>query len=179
MDKILWVDLEMTGLDLEQSVIIEFAGIVTNLKLEPLAQYHEIIFQPEEKMALMNDWVRNTHGASGLLDMVPKGKPIEQVEAEILAFLKPHFGDENPILAGNSIHQDRKFIDKYMTELSEYLHYRMIDVSSFKQVFRHMYGVTLEKNTPHRAYDDIMASIQELKHYLQFVNVPEAFQSQT
>jgi len=172
MEKILWVDLEMTGLDTEQCVIIEFAGIITDLKLEPLDQYHQVIYQPEDRMALMNDWVRTTHTASGLLDLVPNGKPLDVVEAEVLAFLKPHFGDESPVLAGNSIHQDRKFIDKYMVQLGEYLHYRMIDVSSFKQVFRHMFGVNLQKESPHRAHDDIMASISELKQYLGYIKVP-------
>lgn len=174
MKKILWVDLEMTGLDPEESVIIEFAGIVTNLQLDPLGKYHKVIYQPPHLLKGMNDWVQKTHSASGLLDMIPDGLPVDKVEAEILSFLKPQFGEERPILAGNSIHQDRKFIDKYMTLLGNYLHYRMIDVSSFKQVFRHMYGVSLEKNTPHRAYDDILASISELKHYLQYIHVPGA-----
>ncbi len=172
MDKILWVDLEMTGLDPEIAVIIEFAGVITNLQLEPLDQYHAIVYQPEDKMALMNDWVRTTHGKSGLLAKIPEGKPLDQVEREVLAFLRPHFGDERPVLAGNSIHQDRKFIDKYMVDLSEYLHYRMIDVSSFKQIFRYMYGVHLDKASPHRATDDILASIDELKYYLTFITPP-------
>ena len=120
----------------------------------------------------MNDWVRNTHQEGGLLDLVPGGKPLHVVEQEVLDFLAPHFADEAPVLAGNSIHQDRKFIDKYMDRLGTYLHYRMIDVSSFKQVFRHMYGLTVEKTSPHRAYDDIMASISELKQYLTYIHVP-------
>lgn len=173
MDKIFWVDLEMTGLSPYTSVIVEFAGIITDLKLEPLAQFHEVVYQPPEELAKMNDWVRTTHGDSGLLDEIPNGKPLAKVETAVLDFLRPHFGEERPILAGNSIHQDRKFIDRYMKDLAEYLHYRMIDVSSFKQVFRHIYHINLEKHTPHRAYDDIMASIEELKHYMQYIHVPQ------
>lgn len=173
MDKILWADLEMTGLDPVESVIVEFAGIITDLSLEPLDEYHAVVFQPPQALAKMNDWVRKTHTESGLVAKIPFGKPIDVVEAEILEWLKPHFGDERPILAGNSIHQDRKFIDRYMVDLGEYLHYRMIDVSSFKQVFRFMYGITVEKDTPHRAQDDILASIKELKEYLAYVKIPE------
>jgi len=172
MEKIFWVDLEMTGLDPHESVILEIAGVVTDLQLEPIDDIHLVVYQPDEALAKMNDWVRKTHGESGLLELVPKGKPLAEAEREVLAFLKPHFADEAPILAGNSIHQDRKFIDRYMLDLAGYLHYRMIDVSSFKQVFRFMYDITLEKHAPHRAYDDIIASIEELKFYLQFVQVP-------
>lgn len=172
MEKILWVDLEMTGLDPDECVIVEFAGIITDLKLNPLDQYHRVIYQPPEKLENLNEWVQKTHTQSGLMEQIPNGIPLDQVEDEIMAFLAPHFPDGDPVLAGNSIHQDRKFIDKYMHKLSEFLHYRMIDVSSFKQVFRHMYGVELEKNSPHRAYDDIMASISELKHYMAFIKVP-------
>ena len=171
MNKIFWVDMEMTGLDPEQTVILEFAGIVTNLKLEALAQYQTVIYQPEEELAKMNQWNFQTHSGSGLLAQVPTGKPISVAEGEIIAFLKKHFQDEQPVLAGNSIHQDRKFIDRHMPKLAAVLHYRMIDVSSFKQVFRHFYHVNFKKENRHRAFDDITASINELKHYLKYVQL--------
>jgi oligoribonuclease len=173
MKNILWVDLEMTGLEPEESVIIEFAAIVTGLDFQPLDQYHAIVYQTPEVMAGMNDWVRRHHGESGLLAQVHSGVPLDQVERDVLAFIARHFADERPILAGNSIHQDRKFIDKYMPLLAEKLHYRMLDVSSFKLVFRDIYQVTYTKNQTHRALDDISESIEELKCYLAHVNLTD------
>ena len=172
MEKIFWVDMEMTGLNPLEAVILEFAGIVTDLDLTVLDSFHEVVYQDRRELVKMNEWNRTTHAESGLLDAVPNGKPIEEVDERILAFLQPHFPDEEPILAGNSIHQDRKFIDRYMPRLSAFLHYRMIDVSSFKMVFKHMYGLTYKKDTPHRAFDDILASIEELSYYRQFIKVP-------
>ncbi len=171
MKKIFWADLEMTGLDPEDSVIIEFAGIVTDLDLNPLAHFEAVVFQPEAELLKMNEWNLNTHTESGLLSLVPTGIPIAQVEQEVLSFLRCHFPDERPVLAGNSIHQDRKFIDRYMKELGDFLHYRMIDVSSFKQIFKSKFAITYDKNTPHRAVEDITASIAELKHYLSFIRI--------
>ena len=172
MDRIFWLDLEMTGLDPEQAGIIEFAGIVTDLELKPLGRYHSVVFQPQEELDKMDSWNVKTHTATGLIHQIPGGKPLVEVEREAMAFLKPFFGRSRPILAGNSIHQDRRFIDRYMLDLSKYLHYRMIDVSSFKEVFRSLYKVTVKKRNVHRAFDDIMASIEELQGYLQFINVP-------
>ena len=172
MKKIFWVDMEMTGLDPDYAVILEFAGVVTDLGLEPLDRFQAVIYQPPEELEKMNEWNWETHTSSGLLTLVAKGKPLGQVERDVLAFLKPHFVEERPILAGNSIHQDRKFIDKYMKELSCFLHYRMIDVSSFKQVFKYIYDVNFSKNNTHRAFEDITASIEELKHYLSYFNLP-------
>ena len=171
MEKIFWVDMEMTGLNPLESVILEFAGIITDLNLTVLESIHEVVYQAESELVKMNEWNRTTHGGSGLLAAVPNGQPIEVVDQQIVSFLRPHFPNEAPILAGNSIHQDRKFIDRYMPDLSAFLHYRMIDVSSFKMVFKHMYGLTYEKETPHRAFDDILASIEELSYYKRFIQV--------
>ena len=173
MKKIFWVDMEMTGLNPEQDVILEFAGIVTDLNLNSLDRIHAVIYQDKEKLDLMDAWNLRTHSESGLLDLIPNGQPLARVEENVLDFLKTHFENEKPVLAGNSIHQDRRFIDRYMKSLSSFLHYRMIDVSAFKIVFNHMFQVSLEKQTPHRAFDDIMASIKELKHYLRFIKVPD------
>jgi len=172
MERILWVDLEMTGLDPETAVIIEFAAIITDNRLEALDAYRAVVRQPESELAKMNEWNVKTHGESGLTALVPMGKPLATVENEAVAFVKRWFGEAQPILAGNSIHQDRKFIDKYMASLSAMLHYRMLDVSAFKLVFRHLYGVEFEKANAHRAHDDILASIAELKHYMAFIHVP-------
>ena len=172
MEKIFWADLEMTGLDPKDSVIIEFAGIVTDLRLKQLDHYEAVVFQPQEELDKMDEWNQNTHGGSGLLARIPKGKQLEQVEDEVLVLLNRHFEPGTSILAGNSIYQDRRFIDEYMPRLSAFLHYRMLDVSSFKQVFKFMYGVTFEKGNSHRAMDDITESIGELAHYLEHVKAP-------
>ena len=173
MDRIFWVDLEMTGLDPEESVIIEFAGIVTDLKFRELGRIHEVVFQPQEELDKMNDWNVQTHTASGLLDLIPSGRPLGEVEENVISFLAPFFTEEKAILAGNSIHQDRRFIDRHMSHLAEYLHYRMIDVSAFKLVYKHIFKVAFEKKNTHRAFDDITESIAELKHYLGFVQLPD------
>jgi len=178
MEKIFWVDMEMTGLNPNESVILEFAGIVTDLNLTVLDSIHEVVYQDESELLKMNEWNQITHAGSGLMEAVPNGMPIGLVDERTVAFLKPHFPGEAPILAGNSIHQDRKFIDRYMPRLSAFLHYRMIDVSSFKLVFKHMYGLTFKKDTPHRAFDDIMASIEELSFYRRFIQVPAATDAQ-
>ncbi len=173
MKNIFWVDLEMTGLDPYESVILEFAGIVTDLELNQLHRYQAVVQQPQSELAKMNEWNTKTHSESGLLELVPNGKALETVEQEIIDFIHTHFGEDKPILAGNSIHQDRKFIDRYMKRLANNLHYRMIDVSSFKQVFRYLYNIEFSKANTHRAFEDISASIEELKHYLSFINIPK------
>lgn len=172
MEKIFWADLEMTGLNPCRAVILEFAGIITNLDLEILDQIEAVVHQPPEELAKMNEWNLRTHTESGLLDRVPRGKPLDEVETRVIEFLSPHFPDSKPILAGNSIHQDRKFIDRHMQRLAELLHYRMLDVSSFKEIFNHRYHISFKKNNAHKAMEDIIASIDELKFYLGFIKVP-------
>lgn len=172
MQNIFWVDMEMTGLDPKENVIIEFAHIITDLKLNPLDQYHAVIYQPQSELDKMDEWNMRTHGESGLTAKIPQGKPLAEVESEVIDRLKHFFPEEKPILAGNSIHQDRKFIDTYTKRLASLLHYRMIDVSSFKQIYKHCFQLTYQKETPHRALDDIQASIDELKFYMSYVNLP-------
>ena len=169
MKKMLWVDLEMTGLDPYENVIIEFAGIITDTQFNHLDSYHAIVFQPDHELAKMDEWNPTTHGGSGLLEKIPHGKPEETVEQEVITWLQSHFQDEKPILAGNSIHQDRKFIDHHWKNLAEILHYRMLDVSSFKLVYRHFLGHEYDESNPHRAVDDIQASIDELKYDISFI----------
>lgn len=171
MERIFWADLEMTGLDPEQSVIIEFAAIVTDLNFKELGSYHSVVYQPPSLLEGMDEWNTRTHTESGLLAGIPNGKKLELVESELLAFIDEHFKEENPVLAGNSIHQDRKFIDRYMPRLSKRLHYRLLDVSSFKLIYNHLYQVRFTKQNTHRAVDDIHESINELKHYLGYVKV--------
>ncbi len=171
MKKQLWMDLEMTGLDENIHKIIEIAAIVTDVNGKPLDEYHQVVYQPKEALDLMDDWCVKTHGSSGLTEQIPNGKPLEEVEEELVKFLSKNFErNQRPVLAGNSIWNDRKFIDKYLPRISKRLHYRMIDVSSFKEVFREKWGLKVEKNNSHRATDDILDSIKELKEYLTYVD---------
>jgi len=172
MGKLLWVDLEMTGLDETKEVILELAALVTDLDFNALDQLHHVVFQPQDALDRMDDWCKKTHGESGLTAKVKDGTPLPQVETELLALMDKHFAaKEQVLLAGNSIGNDRRFIDEYMTQVSKRLHYRMIDVSSFKEIFRLKYGIKFEKKNHHRAVDDILESIDELKAYLAYVQV--------
>lgn len=168
--KLLWVDLEMTGLDPEQHVIIEIAAEVTDFTFKTLASYEAIIHQPDEVMARANEWAAAQHEQSGLAARVKnEGQPEDEVKHELMGFIKAQFGDEPAVLAGNSIHNDRNFIKKWWPEVDALLHYRMLDVSSFKIVMQGKYGVQFEKNDAHRAFDDIQASIAELQYYLDYL----------
>lgn len=163
--------MEMSGLDPEKCKILEVAAIITDGEYEPLDQYHSVVFQPPEVMASMDEWCTTNHAKSGLSAAVKNGKREEIVEEELLHFISKYFKQEDrPILCGNSIGQDRKFIDLYMKKLSQRLHYRMLDVSSFKIVFKDKYKIEYTKKGSHRAIDDILESIAELKHYLSFVS---------
>ncbi|MCE7885641.1 MAG: oligoribonuclease [Actinobacteria bacterium ATB1] len=165
---LLWLDMEMTGLDPEVCVILEVAAIATDPELHPLGVFDEVVRQPDEALAGMDDWNTKTHTASGLVARVPGGKELEGVETDLLGFVDAHFDRKSPIvLCGNSIGQDRKFIDRYMPRLAERLHYRMIDVSSFKEMLGRRFGVEFKKAQRHRALDDIKESIAEMDHYLE------------
>lgn len=168
--KLLWVDLEMTGLDCENDVIIEIAAEVTDNDFKTLASYEALILQPEEKLSGMNPWAQAQHDGSGLTDRIRKeGKPEQDVIHELIGFIQAQFGDEPAVLAGNSIHNDRTFIKKWWRDVDALLHYRMLDVSSFKIVMQMKYDVQFEKNDAHRAFDDIQASIAELQFYLEWL----------
>lgn len=171
MDKLLWIDLEMTGLDVEKEVIIEAAAIVTDLNYTVLDEYHSIVKQDQKFLDSMDEWNTQHHGASGLTAAVPNGNEPELVEKDLLDLVETHFSQDKPVLAGNSIHQDRLFIDKYFKNLSNRLHYRMLDVSSFKVIFNNKYKKSFSKKGSHRAVDDILESIEELKYYMSFVSL--------
>lgn len=161
--------MEMTGLDVEKEVIIEVAAIVTDLDFKELDTYHAVVKQPQKYIDGMDAWNTEHHGASGLTAAIPTGKEQDVVENELLALISKHFGNNNkerPIIAGNSISQDRLFIAKHMHSLNAALHYRMLDVSSWKIIFAEKYNLKYEKQNTHRALDDIRESIAELKYYL-------------
>ena len=166
--KLLWMDLEMTGLDTSKHVIVEVAAEITDFNFKTLASYEAVIAQPEERLAAIDAWSKEQHTISGLMDRInTEGRAEKEVVHELVGFVKAQFGNEPAILAGNSIHNDRSFIKAWWPEVDQLLHYRMLDVSSFKVLMQAKYGVVFEKNKAHRAFDDIQASIAELQYYLE------------
>jgi oligoribonuclease len=169
-----WVDLEMTGLDPVKDRILEVGIVITDLNLKPLEEFHRIVYQPQAFLDQMDDFCQKLHGNSGLTKAVQTGTPQDQVESEILALAARYFGpNERIVLAGNSVGNDKRFIDQHMHKLAARLHYRIIDVSSFKEVLHTKHGLTFEKKKLHRATDDIYESIQELTYYLSFFSIPK------
>jgi len=173
--KLLWVDLEMTGLDPEQDVILEVAAEITDFDFKTLASYEAIVQQPKELVVermQKNIWWKDfPENRDEFVRKMAGGKPSEQVERELVALVEQQFGQEPAVLAGNSIHNDRGFIRRWWPQLDLKLHYRMLDVSSFKVLMQAKYGVQFEKKEVHRAFDDIQASIAELQHYLEWFTV--------
>jgi len=169
-----WIDLEMTGLDDTQDVILEVAAAVTDLEFKILEEYDRVVHQPQEALDRMDDWCKKTHGASGLTAKVKMGTALGEVEKELIALLDRHFPkkEDKVVLCGNSVGNDRRFIDRYLPGFAKRLHYRLIDVSSFKEIFRQKYGLKYEKKNAHRALGDIHESIAELKTYLSHVTAP-------
>lgn len=174
--KILWVDLEMTGLDAENDLILEIAAIATDWDFHEIATYQGVIknedMSIEERLAANSVfWDANPESKNGLLAQNAEGKDLTEVEDELLAFIEKHFDkDERVLLGGNSIHMDRRFIVAQWPKLDARLHYRMLDVSAWKVVFEGKYGKKFPKPDKHRALDDIRGSIEELKYYLRKVH---------
>jgi oligoribonuclease len=174
--RLLWVDLEMTGLDFEKDVILEVAAEITDFNFKTLASYEAIVAQPQktvvERMQKNIWWKDYPENRDEFVRKMESGKPSKQVEQELMALVHEHFGSEPAILAGNSIHNDRNFIKQWWPELDLKLHYRMLDVSSLKVFMQGRYGVEFEKKEVHRAFDDIQASIAELQYYLEWLRDP-------
>jgi oligoribonuclease len=170
--KLLWVDLEMTGLDAINDVILEVAAEVTDFDFTTLASYEACVSQPRElvveRMRKNTWWQDFPANRDSFIEKLGDGKPSEQVEKDLIALVDEHFKGEPAILAGNSIHNDRNFIKQWWPELDLKLHYRMLDVSSLKIIMQGKYGLDFEKKDVHRAFDDIQASIAELQHYLEW-----------
>ena len=171
---LIWVDLEMTGLDPETHKIIEIASIVTDAQLNILAEGPVIaIHQPEEELVKMDDWCTNTHTNSGLVARVQASEYNEAAAIEeTIAFLEKWVPKGISPICGNSIGQDRRFLYKHMPKLEEYFHYRYVDVSTIKELTRRWKPEILdgfEKTGTHLALDDIRESIAELKYYRQHI----------
>src|SRR5215510_12221550 len=171
-DVLVWLDMEMTGLDPARERIIEIATILTDGQLAEIAVGPElVIHQPDEVLAAMDDWNTKHHRASGLTERVRASTVSDaDAEAQTIAFINAHVpARERPVLAGNSIHQDRRFIRRYMPALEKRLHYRMVDVSTIKELARRWYPSLIAKQKAkketHRALDDIRESIEELRFY--------------
>ena len=170
-DRIVWIDCEMTGLDQVADALIEVAAVVTDSELNVLGDGVDIVISPP-KAALeqMNDFVRDMHTTSGLLDDLPAGATLAEAEATVLEYIRSWVPDAGKApLAGNSIGTDKTFLERDMPGLIGHLHYRVVDVSSIKELARRwyprVYYASPEKNGGHRALADILESIDELRYY--------------
>lgn len=170
--RLLWVDLEMTGLDAENDVILEIAAEITDFEFNTLASYEAIIAQPTDivvdRMQKNAWWQSYPENRDEFVRKTVMGKPSQVVEAELIALIEEYFGAEPAVLAGNSIYNDRGFIKHWWPQLDLKLHYRMLDVSAWKVFMQGAHGVGFEKREVHRAFDDIQASIAELQYYLEW-----------
>lgn len=173
--RLFWVDLEMTGLDARNDVILEVAAEITDFEFTKLASYEAIIRQPAEVVTdrmQQNGWWQNY--PENRDEFIRKtsdeqaAKPSAQVESELVALIDTYIGGEPAILAGNSIHNDRAFIRHWWPTLDAALHYRMLDVSAWKVFMQGRYGLNYEKQDVHRAFEDIQASMAELQYYLDW-----------
>jgi oligoribonuclease len=175
-DFLVWIDMEMTGLDPEQHVILEIASIVTNAELDIVAIGPCIaINQPENILSLMDEWNRKHHQSSGLLDRVRSSAyTCQRAEQETIQFISKYCKERQSPLCGNSVWQDRRFLIKYMPRLEAFLDYRNIDVSSVKELVLRWYPKLppFQKTKAHQAIKDIKESISEMKYYRKNVFIP-------
>jgi oligoribonuclease len=177
-DRLVWIDCEMTGLDLGADALIEVAALVTDFDLNVLGEGIDLIIKPPaEALEQMNDFVRTMHEKSGLLEELDNGLPMAEAEEQVLAYIKEHCPDgSRPPLAGNTVATDRSFLVRDMPALESFLHYRIVDVSSIKELsrrwFPRAYFQAPAKLGNHRALADIQESIEELRYYREAVFVP-------
>jgi oligoribonuclease len=177
-DNLVWIDCEMTGLNPESDCLVEVAVVITNSELEILDEGLEVVIKPRpESWANMNDFVRNMHTESGLINEVDHGLELAEAEQLVLDYVKRFVPEARTApLAGNTIGTDRMFLNRYMPQLDQHLHYRNIDVSSIKELTRRWYPRAYfqlpKKEGGHRALADIRESITELRYYRNTVLVP-------
>jgi oligoribonuclease len=167
---LVWIDMEMSGLVPDRDRILEVAMVVTDADLNTIAEAPVyVLHQPEEVLESMDAWIKATHGKSGLVDKVRASTFGEaEVEARLIEFLKPIVAARTAPLAGNTVHQDRRFMARYMPLFEQYLHYRIVDVSTLKELARRWRPEVLQgvaKEGRHEALADVHESIEELRHY--------------
>ncbi|PJI94513.1 oligoribonuclease [Luteimicrobium subarcticum] len=178
-DRIVWIDCEMTGLSLEHDALVEVAAVVTDSELNVLGDGVDVLIKPpQEALDQMNDFVRTMHTTSGLLEELAHGTTLADAQQQVLDYVRTWVPDAKKApLAGNSVGTDKTFLDRDMTELVEHLHYRIIDVSSIKELARRwyprVYFQSPEKHGGHRALADILESIDELRYYREVLFVPQ------
>ncbi|MFF4414813.1 oligoribonuclease [Streptosporangium sp. NPDC001559] len=178
-DLLVWIDCEMTGLDLGRDALIEVACVVTDGELNQLDEGVDVVIKPPpEALEQMSQIVREMHTASGLLETLSTGVTLAEAEAVVLDYIKGHIPEpKRAPLCGNSIATDRSFISRDMPAVDTFLHYRMIDVSSIKELARRwyprVYFASPEKQGGHRALADITESVRELRYYRAAVFVPQ------
>ena len=176
-DRLVWIDCEMTGLDIRADALIEVAALVTDFDLTVLGEGVDIVIKPPpEALDQMVPFVREMHTTSGLLDELDAGTTLEDAQAQVLAYVRQHCADgSRPPLAGNTVATDRAFLSRDTPELEAFLHYRIVDVSSIKELsrrwFPRAYYNAPAKNGGHRALADIRESIEELRYYREAVFV--------
>lgn len=178
-DKLVWIDCEMTGLSIETDALVEVAALVTDFELNVLGDGVDLIIKPpQEALDQMDDFVRTMHTTSGLLTQLEGGLSLRDAEEQVLTYVREHVKEPGKApLAGNTIGTDRAFLARDMTELEGWLHYRVIDVSSIKELsrqwFPRAYFAAPIKAGNHRALVDIQESIEELRYYRRAVFVPQ------
>ncbi|TDC83878.1 oligoribonuclease [Actinomadura sp. 7K507] len=178
-ERLVWIDCEMTGLDLRNDALIEIAALVTDSELNILDEGVDVVIKPPpESITQMSQVVRDMHTTSGLLEALPGGITLSEAEDIVLNYIKGHVKEAKKApLCGNSIATDRSFLARDMPTLDGHLHYRMVDVSSIKELARRwyprVYFASPEKKGGHRALADITESIQELRYYRAAVFVPQ------
>ncbi len=176
-DHLVWIDCEMTGLDVARDALIEVACLVTDGELNVLGDGVSVVIKPTAKaLKGMGDFVRDMHATSGLLPELAGGTTMKDAEQQILAYVKEYVAEGKAPLAGNTVGMDRLFLERDMPALTAWLHYRVVDVSSIKELARRWYPRAYfqapEKTGGHRALGDIQDSIRELRYYRQTIFVP-------
>jgi oligoribonuclease len=176
--RLVWIDCEMTGLDLTRDALVEIAAVVTDSELNVLGEGVDVVIRPpEDSLVDMVAVVVDMHTASGLLEELPNGTTLADAEAQVLAYIREHVPEPRKApLAGSSVYTDRGFIARDMPALDEHLHYRLVDVSTIKELARRWYPrayfASPAKNGGHRALADILDSIEELRYYREALFVP-------
>ncbi|MGC5048740.1 oligoribonuclease [Micrococcus porci] len=174
---LVWIDCEMTGLDPDVDVLVEVAVLITDSELNVLDEGLDLVIRPTpEALAQMDPFVRDMHTASGLIEEFEHGLDLDDAAARVLAYLADRVPAGKALLAGNSVGQDKRFLQRYMPDVVGHLHYRIVDVSTVKELARRWYPRAYfqapEKTGGHRALGDIRDSITELRYYREAVMVP-------